>query len=210
MKKRDYVWNCDLLFKNLMIRNRQLTLVSVQKVNDLMTHGERLKIKKKRKFKNCILVWKPTKKQKGFSGGVRGRAPRRILKNEKMCKQQLPATTLLLLFLSLSVFLLLCLPCLSFSFNFTFPFLSIFFPSQGPASPHFPTSSLKAAHCNPEQETPFFKNSFRSAQVSNGNHETLTSWNTNVYGMMMAVPLVPCFHFCSGKSQQHNFAGKFF
>ena len=47
MKKRDYVWNCDLLFKNLMIRNRQLTLVSVQKVNDLMTHGERLKIKKK-------------------------------------------------------------------------------------------------------------------------------------------------------------------
>ena len=47
MKKRDYVWNCDLLFKNLMIRNRQLTLVSVQKINDLMTHGERLKIKKK-------------------------------------------------------------------------------------------------------------------------------------------------------------------
>ena len=47
MKKRDYVWNCDLLFKNLMIRNRQLTLVSVQKVNDLMTHGERLKIKRK-------------------------------------------------------------------------------------------------------------------------------------------------------------------
>ena len=52
-----------------MIRNRQLTLVSVQKVNDLMTHGERLKIKKKktseldfgleanpktkRKFKGC-------------------------------------------------------------------------------------------------------------------------------------------------------------
>ena len=48
MKKRDYVWNCDLLFKKFMIRNEPLTLVSVQKVNDLMTHGERLEIKKKK------------------------------------------------------------------------------------------------------------------------------------------------------------------
>jgi len=34
--------------QNLMIRDRQLTLVSVQKVNDSMTHGERLRTKKKK------------------------------------------------------------------------------------------------------------------------------------------------------------------
>ena len=65
------------MFENLMIRNRQLTLVSVQKVNDLMTHGERLKIKK-RKIQNWTLVWEPTQKQKGSSRDVKDRAPREI------------------------------------------------------------------------------------------------------------------------------------
>ena len=83
MKKRDYVWNCDLLFKNLMIRNRQLTLVSVQKVNDLMTHGERLKIKKKEILRIAFWFGSRQKNKRDFQRGVRGRAPRRILKNEK-------------------------------------------------------------------------------------------------------------------------------
>ena len=74
MKKRDYVWNCDLLFKNLMIRNRQLTLVSVQKVNDLMTHGERLKIKKK-KTSELDFGLEANPKPKGKFRGCQGQRP---------------------------------------------------------------------------------------------------------------------------------------
>ena len=47
LKGRYCCCHCHNLFENLMFRDRQFTLVSVQKINDLMTHGERLKIKKK-------------------------------------------------------------------------------------------------------------------------------------------------------------------
>ena len=74
MKKRDYVWNCDLLFKNFMIRNRRLTLVNVQKVNDLMTHGERLKIKKRKKLRIAFWFGSRLKNKRDFQG-VSGAEP---------------------------------------------------------------------------------------------------------------------------------------
>ena len=46
LKGRYYCCHCHNLFENLLFRDRQFTLVSAQKVIDLMTHGEKLKIEK--------------------------------------------------------------------------------------------------------------------------------------------------------------------
>ena len=57
-----------------MIRNRQLTLVSVQKVNDLMTHGEKLKIKKKENLRIAFGFGSRLKNKRDFQG-VSGAEP---------------------------------------------------------------------------------------------------------------------------------------
>ena len=49
MKKRYYSWNCHKFYENTIFRDREFAIVSVQKVNVLMTHGQRLRIKKRKR-----------------------------------------------------------------------------------------------------------------------------------------------------------------
>ena len=111
-----------------MIRNRQLTLVSVQKPDDLMTHGEKLKIKKKENLRIAFWSGSRLKNKRDFQG-VSGAEPLEELRKTKKCasNNSLPQPfsfcfspflffffCVSLVFLSLSISLFL-------SFQFSFP-----------------------------------------------------------------------------------------